>query len=145
MVGCAVRTECKMQAIDAGCAWRTLQTSPYRYAVILRINQSFPKAAMVAGTQDTEHSLGNMGISHIRFFLLIVLLPFTAAQAGEQRGAGTVPDPRIDEAIALMHNYAERTGLASEQPRRRYLWTDAFAVCNYLGLARSSGGPASGR
>jgi len=48
-------------------------------------------------------------------------------------------DPRIDEAIALMNNYAERTGLASEQPRRRYLWTDAFAVCNYLGLARASG------
>jgi len=48
-------------------------------------------------------------------------------------------DSRIDEAIALMKNYAERTGLASEQPRRRYLWTDAFAVCNYLGLARASG------
>jgi len=50
-----------------------------------------------------------------------------------------MPDPRFDEAIALMNNYAERTGLASEQPQRRYLWTDAFAVCNYLGLARSSG------
>jgi hypothetical protein len=41
MVGCAVRTENNMQAIDAGCAWRTLQTSPYMYVVILRINQSF--------------------------------------------------------------------------------------------------------
>jgi hypothetical protein len=41
MVGCAVRTENKMQTIDAWCAWRTLQTSPYMYAVILRINQSF--------------------------------------------------------------------------------------------------------
>jgi len=80
-----------------------------------------------------------MGIIHMRFFLLIVLLAFTAAQAGEQWGTGTVPDPRIDEAIALMNNYAERTGLASEQPLRRYLWTDAFAVCNYLGLARTSG------
>ena len=50
-----------------------------------------------------------------------------------------MPDPRINEAITLMNNYAERTGLVSEQPRRRYLWTDAFAVCNYLGLARSSG------
>ena len=38
MVGCAVRTENKMQAIDA---WRTLQTLPYMNAVILRINQSF--------------------------------------------------------------------------------------------------------
>jgi hypothetical protein len=49
-----------------------------------------------------------------------------------------MPDPRIDEAIALMNNFAERTGLTSERPRRRYLWTDAFAVCNYLGLARAS-------
>jgi hypothetical protein len=39
----------------------------------------------------------------------------------------------------LMNNFALRTGLTSEQPGRRYLWTDAFAVCNYLGLARSSG------
>jgi len=31
-----------LQAIDAWCAWRTLQTSPYMNAVILRINQSFP-------------------------------------------------------------------------------------------------------
>ena len=48
-------------------------------------------------------------------------------------------DSRVDEAIALMNNFALRTGLSSEQPGRRYLWTDAFAVCNYLGLARSSG------
>ena len=48
-------------------------------------------------------------------------------------------DRRIDEAIALMNNFAERTGLTSKQPRRRYLWTDAFAVCNYLGLARTGG------
>ncbi|MGB5177483.1 MAG: hypothetical protein WBP44_02005 [Gammaproteobacteria bacterium] len=50
-----------------------------------------------------------------------------------------MPDPRLDEAIALMNNFAQRTGLASGQPRRRYLWTDAFAVCNYLGLARTTG------
>jgi len=50
-----------------------------------------------------------------------------------------MPDPRTREAIALMNNFAQRTGLASEQPRRRYLWTDAFAVCNFLGLARATG------
>ena len=50
-----------------------------------------------------------------------------------------MPDPRIDEAITLMNNFAQRSGLSSGQPPRRYLWTDAFAVCNYLGLARSSG------
>ncbi len=49
-----------------------------------------------------------------------------------------MPDPRTDEAIALMNRFAERSGLASGQPRR-YLWTDAFAVCNYLGLARTTG------
>jgi hypothetical protein len=48
-------------------------------------------------------------------------------------------DPRIEEAIALMKNFAQRTGLSSKQPPRRYLWTDAFAVCNYLGLARITG------
>ncbi len=76
---------------------------------------------------------------HVRHFLLVMLLAFTSAQAGAQSEAGSMHDPRIDEAIALMNNFALRTGLASEQPRRRYLWTDAFAVCNYLGLARSSG------
>ena len=48
-------------------------------------------------------------------------------------------NPRIEEAIALMNNFAERTGLTSEQPPRRYLWTDAFAVGNYIGLAGATG------
>ena len=47
--------------------------------------------------------------------------------------------PNIAEAIALMESFAERTGLAGGQPPRRYLWTDAFAVCNFLGLARTTG------
>jgi hypothetical protein len=38
-----------------------------------------------------------------------------------------------------MSAFAERTGLASSRPPRRYLWTDAFAVCNFLGLARVTG------
>ena len=38
-----------------------------------------------------------------------------------------------------MLRFAERTGLTSAQPPRRYLWTDAFAVCNFLGLARATG------
>jgi hypothetical protein len=50
-----------------------------------------------------------------------------------------MPDPRIQEAITLMNGFAERTGLTPGQPRQRYLWTDAFAVCNYLGLARTTG------
>jgi len=39
-----------------------------------------------------------------------------------------------------MTGFAERTGLTSPaRPPRRYLWTDAFAVCNYLELFRQTG------
>jgi hypothetical protein len=38
-----------------------------------------------------------------------------------------------------MDGFADRTGLTSRHPERRYLWTDAFAVCNFLGLARATG------
>lgn len=40
------------------------------------------------------------------------------------------------EAARLMLEFAERTGLTSRAPQRRYLWTDAFAVCNFLALER---------
>ena len=43
-------------------------------------------------------------------------------------------------ASNLMRDFAERSGLSSSRPPQRYLWTDAFAVCNFLGLARSQGG-----
>jgi hypothetical protein len=49
-------------------------------------------------------------------------------------------DERIAVATELMTGFAERTGLTSGQPPRRYLWTDAFAVCNLLGLGRQPGG-----
>src|SRR5437763_5006876 len=42
-------------------------------------------------------------------------------------------DARTRQAIELMRGFAERTGEA-----RRYLWTDAFAVMNYLELARTT-------
>jgi hypothetical protein len=48
-------------------------------------------------------------------------------------------DERAKDALELMMRFAERTGLASERPPQRYLWTDAFAVCNLIGLARSTG------
>jgi hypothetical protein len=35
----------------------------------------------------------------------------------------------------IMRDFAQRTGLASsDRPPTRYLWTDAFAVCNFLGM-----------
>ena len=50
-----------------------------------------------------------------------------------------MPDSRLREAIELMTGFAERTGLSSERPQHRYLWTDAFAVCNFLCLSRTTG------
>ncbi|UCE77828.1 MAG: hypothetical protein JSU62_02180 [Gammaproteobacteria bacterium] len=49
-----------------------------------------------------------------------------------------MPDTETQEAIALMMRFAERTGLASGHSAQRYLWTDAFAVCNFVGLARAT-------
>lgn len=48
-----------------------------------------------------------------------------------------------ERALALMEAFAERTGVGSPDSARRYLWTDAFAVCNFLGLARATGDPRS--
>ncbi|TNG02086.1 MAG: hypothetical protein EP297_01555, partial [Gammaproteobacteria bacterium] len=45
----------------------------------------------------------------------------------------------IKEAIILMNDFSERTGITSELSAQRYLWTDAFAVCNFLGLAMVTG------
>jgi hypothetical protein len=39
----------------------------------------------------------------------------------------------------LMADFAKRTGLIGERPPHRYLWTDAFAACNFLGLAERTG------
>ncbi|MBW2212240.1 MAG: hypothetical protein JRG67_14600 [Deltaproteobacteria bacterium] len=44
-----------------------------------------------------------------------------------------------EEASEVMMRFAERTGLTSDRPKQRYLWTDAFAVCNFLGLAQVTG------
>ena len=50
------------------------------------------------------------------------------------------PGKHIDVAARLMSEFAARTGLvrAIEHPRR-YLWTDAFAVCNFLELSARTG------
>jgi len=47
---------------------------------------------------------------------------------------------KIPMAKHLMYEFALWTGLdpAQEVPRR-YLWTDAFAVCNFLGLHKATG------
>jgi len=38
-----------------------------------------------------------------------------------------------------MNNYAYATGLSSEKTQRRYLWTDAFALCNFLEINPRTG------
>lgn len=42
----------------------------------------------------------------------------------------------------LMNEFAEETGLSSEKPLRRYLWTDAFAVCNFIQLYKLTSKPS---
>lgn len=42
-------------------------------------------------------------------------------------------------AAELMTEFAERTGLVGSGTPRRYLWTDAFAVCNFLDLFGRTG------
>src|SRR5438105_10487508 len=51
----------------------------------------------------------------------------------------TTTQERQHIAAELMLRFAERTGLIGDGPSRRYLWTDAFAVCNFLGLSRATG------
>lgn len=50
-------------------------------------------------------------------------------------------DTSMDGARALMDDFADRTGLLpdSGNPPTRYLWTDAFALCNLLELLRLTG------
>ena len=41
-------------------------------------------------------------------------------------------------AHELLEGFAARTGVSSDVPPRRYLWTDAFAVCTLLELGRAT-------
>jgi hypothetical protein len=42
-----------------------------------------------------------------------------------------------------MTEFAHLTGLTGRQAPKRYLWTDAFAVCNFLELYRQTGEAAT--
>lgn len=42
-------------------------------------------------------------------------------------------------AQTLMDDFADASGLTGKSAPRRYLWTDSFAVCNFLGLFRQTG------
>ncbi len=46
----------------------------------------------------------------------------------------------IAEVRGIMIDFADQTGISSStNPPRRYLWTDAHAVCNFLSLFRRTG------
>jgi hypothetical protein len=46
------------------------------------------------------------------------------------------PKARQEAARGLMTAFVARTGIAGREAQRRYLWTDALAVCTLLELAR---------
>ncbi len=46
---------------------------------------------------------------------------------------------RLERVERLMQDFADRTGLDGADAPQRYLWTDAFAVCNYLSLEKARG------
>ena len=54
-------------------------------------------------------------------------------------GSNAEAERAVGTARELMLEFAQRTGLSSGAEPRRYLWTDAFAVCNFLGLGRTTG------
>ncbi len=58
------------------------------------------------------------------------------ADAQEKRVASASRSVAVERASKLMLAFAERTGIESSASPRRYLWTDAHAVCNFIGLAR---------
>ena len=90
-------------------------------------------------SDNIGYNLIMMSALRISLCLLTVFFFNTPVMAEVFTEPKTMSHPRIKEAITLMNHYAERTGLTGQQPARRYLWTDAFAVCNYLGLARITG------
>ena len=44
----------------------------------------------------------------------------------------------MKNAEQLMLEFSKNTGLSSDKPPRRYLWTDAFAVCNFIQLFKNT-------
>ena len=77
-----------------------------------------------------------------RCLIVSVFTAVAVAAAGIQPEPATMSEPRIETAVQLMERFAAHTLADADQPPRRYLWTDAFAVCVYLGLAHATGNPA---
>jgi hypothetical protein len=57
-------------------------------------------------------------------------------------GEDMKPTASLSKVPEIMAEFARLTGLSPDaKTPRRYLWTDAFAVCNYLELYRQTGEP----
>lgn len=64
--------------------------------------------------------------------------PYIWENNNERKALG-LDIPNSPSAQELMNEFAHRTGLLNPgDPQRRYLWTDAFAVCNFLELYRQT-------
>lgn len=50
-----------------------------------------------------------------------------------------IPNRSVISVQEIMTAFAESTGLSGTERPPRYLWTDAFAVCNFLELYRQTG------
>ena len=65
--------------------------------------------------------------------------PSAFSPVEEEEVSRLAKQDRVERAAALMLGFAARTGVTSSEPGLRYLWTDAFAVANFLALARETG------
>jgi hypothetical protein len=74
-----------------------------------------------------------------RCLIVSLFATVAVAVAGIQPEPVTMSEARIETAVRLMEQFTAQTRAGAGQPPRRYLWTDAFAVCNDLGLARATG------
>lgn len=74
-----------------------------------------------------------------RCWFTILLISFASAGADTEKQTKNRADTGTQEAVSLMRGFAEGTELTSDCTAQRYLWTDALAVCNSLGLARMAG------
>ena len=63
----------------------------------------------------------------VRYSWLLALAGDAAPAASGQAEAIRMRESRTQSAIELMGGFAARTGITSDRPQQRYLWTDSFA------------------
>ncbi len=72
------------------------------------------------------------------FSIYVLSKPVNSTGVGQEEGESTMS--KLEAAQKIMADFATRTGITKEGAMpERYLWTDAFAVCNYLELYKRTG------